>query len=104
MNPLLTLLVLDILLQIFAGVATAQGLRLGLQEGNRLLAAAFSYWGVGLSLLVFKSFACGALVFVYAAAKRKVARTALGAIAVVYCTCSLVPWLVALFGPALHAW
>jgi hypothetical protein len=102
MNPLLVLLLLNILLQVFDGVATAQGLRLGIREGNHLLAAAFNYWGVGLSLVVFKTFACGALVFVYAAARREVARKALGAIAAIYCTCSLVPWLVALLVAPLH--
>ena len=101
MNPLLTLLLLNILLQIFDGVATAQGMSLGIREGNRLLAAAFTYWGVGPSLVIFKAFACGALVFVYAAARQEVARKALGAIAAVYCTCSLVPWFIALFGVPL---
>ena len=95
MNQLLGLLVLNLLLQIFDGIATAQGLQIGIYEGNRLLAAAFSYWGVGLSLVVFKTFACSALVFVYAAARQEVARRALTAIAVVYCTCSLGPWLIA---------
>jgi hypothetical protein len=104
MNPLRALLLLNILLQIFDGVATAQGLRLGIHEGNHLLIAAFNYWGVGPSLVVFKSFACAALVFVYSAARQEVVRTALGAIAAVYCACSLVPWLVALLGVLHRVW
>jgi hypothetical protein len=102
MNPLIVLLGLNILLQVFDGVATAQGLRLGIHEGNHLLAAAFEYWGVGVSLLAFKSFACGALMFVYVAAPPDVARKAFGAIAAIYCACSLVPWLVALSGLLPH--
>jgi len=103
MNPLLALLVLNFLLQIFDGVATARGLQLGIHEGNHLLAAAFDYWGVGLTLVLFKTFACAALVFVYVAAKQEVARKALGAIAVVYGTCSLVPWAAALLGTVIQA-
>ena len=104
MNPLFGLLVLNILLQVFDGIATAQGLRIGIHEGNHLLAAAFKYWGVGPTLLVFKTFACGALVFVYAAARQELARKALAAVAIVYCACSLVPWLVALFGVLPRVW
>ncbi len=104
MNPLLGLLVLNLLLQVFDGIATAQGLRLGMHEGNHLLATAFNYWGVGPSLVAFKTFACGALMFVYAAARQDVARKALAAIALVYSTCSLLPWLVALFGLLPQVW
>ena len=100
---MLALLVLNVLLQVFDGVATARGLQLGMHEGNHLLATAFDYWGVGLSLVIFKTFACAALVFVYAAARQEVARKALAAIAVVYGTCSLVPWAVALLAVVVHA-
>jgi|SRR5579862_7343618 len=103
MNPLLALLVLNVLLQVFDGVATARGLQLGMHEGNHLLAAAFTYWGIGPSLVAFKAFACGALVFVYAAAKQEVAQKALAAIALVYSTCSLVPWAAALLSVVVRA-
>jgi hypothetical protein len=101
---LFKLLVLNLLLQVFDGVATYRGLQLGIREGNTLLAEAFQYWGIGVSLLGFKVFACGALIFVYAKATATVACKALGAIAAVYCTASLVPWLVAFGGIALHVW
>ena len=104
MNPLLALLALNITLQVFDGVATAQGLRLGLHEGNHLLATAFDYWGVGLTLLVFKTYACGALLFVYVAASQDFARKALSATAAFYCICSLVPWLMALLGGPVRFW
>jgi len=103
MNPLLALLVLNVLLQVFDGVATARGLQLGMHEGNHLLAAAFDYWGVGPALVLSKGFACAALIFVYVAASREVARKALAMIAIIYGTCSLVPWAGALLAVMFYA-
>jgi hypothetical protein len=103
MCMLYKLLVVNILLQVFDGIATYHGLRLGIREGNSLLADAFQYWGIGLSLLTFKAFACGALIFVYARATTTVARQALSGIAVFYCVGSLVPWTVAFSGLLLGA-
>lgn len=94
-DPAYTLLLLNILLQIFDGVATYHGTHRGVHELNALLRAAFEFWGVGVSLLLFKSFACAALGFIYAVCAREVARTALALTAGVYCLLSLMPWLTA---------
>jgi len=88
-----SLLLLNVLLQLFDGIATYSGLQLGIREGNPLLHHAFRLWGVAPSLLVFKAQACALLLIVYRLAGEKLARPALGMLAGVYSVCSLIPWL-----------
>lgn len=93
------LLLLNILLQLFDGLATYSGLHLGIREGNPLVRNAIHLWGVAPGLLLFKAQACALLVIVYRLAG-DLARPALGLLACVYSVCSLIPWLgtfVALF-------
>ncbi len=87
------LLIANVLLQVFDAVATYNGIALGLKEGNPLLRAAFGFWGVGPTLLVLKSFGCTALAVVPMAMRLELAQGALGIVAGVYCSCSLIPWL-----------
>ena len=87
------LFILNIVLQIFDGVATYAGLHIGIHEGNPLLRNAFHVWGIVPALLLFKVQACGLLVFVYKIAGAQLAIFALGILAAVYCMFSLVPWL-----------
>lgn len=87
------LLILNLVLQIFDGVATYAGLHIGSQEGNPLLRDAFHVWGVVPALVLFKAEACGLLVFVYRLAGEELAVFALGLLATAYCTFSLIPWL-----------
>jgi hypothetical protein len=94
------LLILNIVLQIFDGVATYAGLHIGMHEGNPLLRDAFQWWGVVPALLLFKAQACGLLVFVFRFAGARLAVFALALLAAVYCTFSLIPWL-SLFGAFL---
>ena len=61
------LLILNLALQLFDGVATYQGLRLGFREANPLLLSAFDLIGVGPALLLFKAKACGLLVLLHRA-------------------------------------
>lgn len=94
------LLLLNILLQVFDGIATYSGHHLGIREGNPLLRNAFHLWGVAPSLLVFKAQACALLLIIYRMAGEELARPAFGLLAGVYSVCSLIPWLgtfVALF-------
>ena len=94
------LLLLNILLQLFDGIATYSGVHLGIREGNPLLRNAIHVWGVAPGLLVFKAQACALLLIVYRLAGEELARPALGLLAGVYSVCSLLPWLgtfVALF-------
>ena len=92
------LFILNILLQVFDGVATYSGLHLGIREANPLLVGAFHLWGVVPTLLFFKANACVLLLFVYRLAAEQLAMPALAALAAVYAVCSLIPWLGMLFG------
>lgn len=87
------LLILNVLLQIFDGVATYAGLQQGLREANPLLRSAFHHWGIVPTLLVVKASAYGLLVFVYRVAREQLVLPALAALAAVYSVCSLIPWL-----------
>ena len=53
--------VLDVASQLFAGVATYRGTRLGWMEGNPILVSTFSFLGVGPALRLFE--AKGRLLF-----------------------------------------
>lgn len=87
------LLILNLALQMFDGVATYQGLRLGFREANPILLAAFNLVGVVPALLLFKAKACGLLVLLRRAAPARVGIAVLRGLAAVYCVLSLGPWL-----------
>lgn len=87
------LLILNLALQLFDGVATYQGLRLGFHEANPLLVAAFGFLGVGPALLLFKAKACGLLLLLHRATPARIGVTVLRALAAIYCVLSLGPWL-----------
>ena len=92
-DDLSRLLVLNLLLQVFDGVATYQGLRLGWREANPLLLTAIGAVGVGPALLLFKMKACGLLIFLRRVPPRPIAIAALQVVAFVHCLLSLGPWL-----------
>jgi Domain of unknown function (DUF5658) len=87
------LLLLNLALQLFDGVATYQGLRLGFREANPLLVAAFGFLGVGAALVLFKAMACGLLVLLRRAAPPRIGLSVMRALAAIYCVLSLGPWL-----------
>jgi hypothetical protein len=87
------LFVLNIALQIFDAVATYQGIRIGWKEANPILVNAFSYFGVGPALLLFKAKACGLLFLLNRNHTHRLVAPALSLLAGVYCVMSLVPWL-----------
>jgi len=94
------LFVLNIALQLFDAVATYQGLRVGVREGNPILVAAFATFGVVPALLLFKAKACGFLFLLNRQHTSRIVAPTLSFLAGVYCVLSLVPWLarfVALF-------
>lgn len=88
------LFVLNIALQLFDAVATYQGLRVGVREGNPILVAAFATLGVVPALLLFKAKACGFLFLLNRHHSHRVVAPALSFLAGVYCVVSLVPWLM----------
>lgn len=87
------MLVLNLLLQVFDGVATYQGMRLGWREANPLLHFAIGAVGVGPALLLFKAKACGLLIFLRHVPPRPIAIVSLQVVALVHCFLSLGPWL-----------
>ena len=89
------LFLLNIVLQLFDGVATYQGLRMNWCEGNPLLASAMPALGIGSTLLLFKAKACGFLVLLRRAGERSLpyAQESLIAIATAYTFLSFVPWM-----------
>jgi hypothetical protein len=89
---LAALLGLNLVLQLFDGIATYQGLSIGWQEANPLLVAAFGLMGVGPALLVFKAKACALLLLVYRFTPVPVGIKVMRMLAAVYCTFSLAPW------------
>lgn len=87
------LLILNVALQLFDGVATYQGLGMGFREANPILVAAFGVLGVGPALLLFKAKACGLLVLLHRVAPANVGVLVMRSLAAVYCVLSLGPWL-----------
>jgi Domain of unknown function (DUF5658) len=87
------LLVLNIVLQAFDGIATYQGLQMGFREANPLLLFCFAWLGVGPALLLFKTNACALLWLVKRTTPLRVGVPLLRGLAAVYCLLSLGPWL-----------
>jgi hypothetical protein len=87
------LLSLNLVLQLFDGIATYQGLRVGWAEANPLLVAVFGMMGVGPGLLLFKLKACVLLLLVYRFTPAPVGIRVFQLLAAVYCTFSLAPWM-----------
>jgi hypothetical protein len=95
------LLVLNLALQLFDGIATYQGMQVGFREGNPLLLALFAKIGVGPALLLFKAKACGLLLLVHQTAPARLGVRVLRLLAAVYCLLSLGPWLGMFLGLGL---
>jgi uncharacterized membrane protein len=94
---LATLLLVNVWLQVFDGIATYFGLRAGYGEGNPLVAATALRFGTIPTLLVFKLFACACLLMIWRLRGRSMlALPALLTAAAAYLVCSLAPWSVAL--------
>ena len=96
-RALYDLFLLNIVLQMFDGMATYSGIHLGVKEANPLLRTAFALWGVGTTLLLLKGLACGLLLLLYRGTSQELATQAFYVLVAIYCVCSLVPWLATLF-------
>jgi hypothetical protein len=88
------LFLLNLTLQMFDAVATYHGLKLGWREANPIIANSFQALGVGPALLLFKANACGLLLLLSRNHRHRIVVPALTFLASVYCTLSLIPWLV----------
>jgi len=87
------LLVLNMALQLFDGVATYQGLMMGFQEANPVLIRAFEHIGVLQTLALYKTYACALLVVLHQVTSPRLGILILRGLAAVYCLFSLGPWL-----------
>lgn len=87
------LFLINLGLQLWDGVATYHGLRLGFQEGNPLLRTLIADWGLGFGLLGAKSTACGILVSLRFLRAHPLTPHALLLTAAWYSAFSLLPWM-----------
>jgi uncharacterized membrane protein len=91
-----TLLLVNVWLQIFDGVATYLGVTAGYGEGNPIVAATFTHIGMGPALFVAKLYACGCLVLIWHLRGRSTLTfPALIGTAAAYLIGSVAPWSAA---------
>ena len=88
-----TLFLLNVVLQLFDGLSTYQGVQqLGWQENNPLVYALMGHWGVGWALLGAKSAACALLLLLRCLGTNRLIARALTVTAAYYFTLSFLPW------------
>jgi hypothetical protein len=92
------LVVVNLGLQLFDGLATYTGLHSGFGEGNPLLRWALGAMGPASALLLFKLQACACLLLLWHVRTHRLAGAALAFCAAVYVVCSVAPWTMALAG------
>ena len=95
-RALFALLMLNVTLQVFDGIATYWGLQLGFGEGNPILLSVIAAVGPAAALVLTKLYACGCLFGVWQILRARLALPAFVLIAAIYATCSLAPWSAAL--------
>ncbi len=86
------LFLLNLVLQLFDGVATYQGIH-DWGEGNPILLATMPYLGLGSTLLLFKAKACAFLIMLRRLGNAPLVYESLIVLATVYGCLSFVPWL-----------
>jgi hypothetical protein len=91
------LVVLNLALQLFDGIATYLCWE-QFGEANPLLQAGFAAWGAGPTLVVAKLAAASLLLFLARATHRKLVGIGLVFTLVLYTALSLVPWSIRLWG------
>ena len=85
------LIILNLALQMFDGVATYVGWqRFG--EANPLLRAGFDAWGAGMTLVIAKILAVALILVLTRAGRPALVRVGLSFTLVAYSALSLVPW------------
>jgi len=95
--PIVLLVVLNLLLQVFDGFATYMGWeRFG--EANPILRAAFDSWGAGPTLVATKLAAGAVLVLLCRAPQRMLVAVGLVFTLTAYTALSLIPWSMRLLG------
>ena len=92
------LVILNIALQLFDGLATYVGIHSGFAEGNPILDWAFGRFGPASTLCLFKLEACVCVLMLWRMRRSWLAAPALALSAAVYAVCSFAPWAAALSG------
>jgi hypothetical protein len=93
---IVVLVSLNLVLQMFDGIATYVGWhRFG--EANPLLRAGFEMWGAGPTLIVAKVAAVGLILMVARAGRPTLVGVGLSFTLVAYASLSLIPWAHRLF-------
>ena len=90
------LVLVNLTLQLFDGIATYWGLHAGFAEGNPLLDWACGRFGAGSALCLFKLEACLCILVLWQLRRSRLAAPALTLSAAVYALCSFAPWALAL--------
>jgi hypothetical protein len=103
-EPVPRLVLLNIMLQTFDGLATYYGLSLGVQEGNPIMHAAMMQWGVAKTLLGTKGTACLMLPVFLFVQPRRLSTCALTLLATAYLLFSFIPWLAIFFSEVHEIW
>jgi hypothetical protein len=91
------LMVMNLALQVWDGLATYYGLSQGVQEGNPLLRSCMEYWGVGVTLVGAKSAACVFVFSLYKVPYLSLSQWGLVLAAVSYVVGTFLPWCILLF-------
>jgi hypothetical protein len=94
------LFILNLVLQLWDGIATYHGVNLGVEEGNPLVRTSMLFWGVGEALFLWKSLACGLLWLVRRVGENLLTLFTFALTAMCYVIFSTLPWLLLLI---LHA-
>ena len=90
------LVVVNLALQLYDGLATYAGLNAGFAEANPLLKWAFGHLGPASTLFLFKMQACACLLLLWRVRANRLTAPALALCAAIYTVCSLAPWTAAL--------
>jgi hypothetical protein len=88
---LVVLIALNLVLQVFDGVATYVGWQ-HFGEANPLLRAGFSFWGAGPTLVVAKAAAASLILMLARAGHPLLVSVGLSFTLVAYTALSLIPW------------
>jgi hypothetical protein len=90
------LVVMNLALQVWDGLATYYGLSQGVQEGNPLWRSCMEYWGISVTLIGAKSAACVFLAYLREVASLSVSQWGLVLTAVSYGLGSVLSWSLVL--------
>jgi len=83
---------LNVVLQLFDGIATYYGLASPWNEANPFLGTVMTQVGIGAALLLCKGGACAGLVLLRSLAGQPLVARGLAAIAAIYGSFSFIPW------------